>query len=72
MRHHAASIVLAASVVTSAFGQGSPDNSTSEAIARALRTGRYAEATRLIDKVLVAEPDRDCETSETCSGIGPT
>ena len=57
MRHRGVSIVLAASLVTSAFGQGSSDTSTSEAIAGALRTGRYAEAIRLIDSVLGADPD---------------
>ncbi len=56
MRYLCVSIVLMATMVTAAPGQRSADDS-SEAIARALRTGRYAEATRLIENVLGSAPD---------------
>jgi predicted aspartyl protease len=42
---------------TPALGQPSADDSTSQAIARALRTGRYAEATRLIESVFRSDAD---------------
>jgi predicted aspartyl protease len=49
--------VLVATLVATPLGQRSADQSTSDAIARALRAGRYAEATRLITDVLEREPD---------------
>ena len=57
MRQVCVSIVLLTTAVTATLGQRSGDNSTSEAIARALRTGRYAEATHLIERVIGSEPD---------------
>jgi hypothetical protein len=39
------------------FGQRSAEDATSDAIAGALRAGRYAEATGLIEKVLGREPN---------------
>lgn len=57
MRSICVPLVFLAITSTAAIGQRSTDDSTSDAIARALRAGRYAEATRLIEKVLGSEPN---------------
>jgi Aspartyl protease len=57
VHHLCVCVVLLAASVAARPDQRSSDNSTSEAIASALRTGRYAEASRLIENVLGSEPN---------------
>lgn len=57
MRNLLISIVMLATAVPAASGQRSADESPSGMIAGALRTGRYAEALRMIDNVLAKAPD---------------
>jgi hypothetical protein len=57
VRHVIAAVMLATTVVTAGSQRSADEGTTSSAIAVAMRTGRYAEAIRLIDGVLAKEPD---------------